>query len=76
MCLLLWYFGKKYFIFCDYCRLTLGIQLGEGAFGQVFQADAVDIAANKGKTVVAVKMLKGTPPSLLYAIDANKCVLF
>jgi len=39
-------------------KLTLGIQLGEGAFGQVFQADAVDIAANKGKTVVAVKMLK------------------
>ena len=36
----------------------MGKQLGEGAFGQVVKAEAVEIGNKKGTTPVAVKMLK------------------
>lgn len=39
--------------------LTFGKALGEGAFGLVVKADALNIRDKVGKTVVAVKMLKG-----------------
>lgn len=41
------------------CSLKLGCLLGEGAFGMVVKADAVNLGGRKGTTVVAVKMLKG-----------------
>ena len=40
-------------------RLTLGKQLGEGAFGMVIKGEAVGIGGKNGPTTVAVKMLKG-----------------
>ncbi|XP_028968414.1 fibroblast growth factor receptor 2 [Galendromus occidentalis] len=39
-------------------RLVLGQALGEGAFGQVFKAEAYGIKEDEARTVVAVKMLK------------------
>lgn len=39
-------------------RLVLGSMLGEGAFGQVFKAEAYGIKEDEARTVVAVKMLK------------------
>ena len=44
----------------DSFRLSLLKQCGEGAFGMVMMGEAVDIANRKGRTTVAVKMLKGT----------------
>ena len=40
-------------------QLKLGDALGEGAFGQVVKADAMNIAGRKGSSTVAIKMLKG-----------------
>ncbi len=40
-------------------QLTLGKQLGEGAFGKVMMGDATDLTKKGATTVVAVKMLKG-----------------
>ncbi len=37
-----------------------GILLGQGAFGKVMKAEATGICASEHKTVVAVKMPKGT----------------
>lgn len=39
-------------------RLTLGKELGSGAFGVVRRGDAVGINNRQGSTTVAVKMLK------------------
>ncbi|XP_048580114.1 uncharacterized protein LOC116615717 isoform X2 [Nematostella vectensis] len=39
-------------------RLDIGGQIGTGAFGTVFVADAYDIHGNEGPTTVAVKILK------------------
>ena len=39
-------------------RLVLGQALGQGAFGQVFKAEAHGICSSEPRTVVAVKMLK------------------
>ncbi|EDV24763.1 uncharacterized protein TRIADDRAFT_25090 [Trichoplax adhaerens] len=39
-------------------KLTLGDELGHGAYGQVVQGEAIDIQDHVGTTVVAVKMLK------------------
>lgn len=41
-------------------RLVMGRILGKGAFGHVFIADAYGMNGNSDKTVVAVKILKGT----------------
>lgn len=40
-------------------RLTIGKVLGEGAFGLVMKAEAVNIGDKRGTVTVAVKMLKG-----------------
>ena len=45
--------------------MTLGKQLGEGAFGQVVKAEGLDICNKKGSTTVAVKMLKGESLSVI-----------
>lgn len=53
-------------------KLTLGQQLGEGAFGEVFAADAVGILGNKMKvTTVAVKKLKGQFLLLSFEIQSS-----
>ena len=45
--------------FSDFCRLTLGGRLGEGAFGVVLKAEAAGLYNNvSSPTTVAVKMLK------------------
>jgi hypothetical protein len=41
-------------------RLEIGRKLGKGAFGHVFIANAFGMNGNPDKTVVAVKILKGT----------------
>lgn len=40
-------------------NLDFKYKLGEGQFGCVYKADALDIAGRPGKTTVAVKVLKG-----------------
>ena len=40
--------------------LTIGKILGEGQFGYVVKAEAVNICGNNGTSTVAVKHLKGT----------------
>jgi len=42
----------------------MGKLLGEGAFGTVVKAQAVDIAGRNESTTVAVKMLKGAHTTL------------
>ena len=39
--------------------LTMGKILGEGQFGYVVKAEAVNICGNNGTSTVAVKLLKG-----------------
>ncbi len=42
-----------------HCRLRLGDQVGEGAFGRVIKAEALGISGRTDSLTVAVKMLKG-----------------
>ena len=43
--------------------------IGKGAFGQVAKGTAIDLRERPGKTVVAVKMLKGNPQQT--SVDGN-----
>lgn len=44
--------------------LCLGKNLGEGAFGKVVKAEAVNLLKPGNTSVVAVKMLKGTSTNM------------
>ena len=53
----------------DRSQITIGEQLGEGAFGLVMKGDAVALPDRPAKCSVAVKMLKGM---YMYIINYEK----
>jgi hypothetical protein len=47
-------------------KIKLIRELGQGSFGMVYEGEALDIAKNKPKCRVAVKVLSGALPNLGY----------
>ena len=57
-------------------NLNLLHAIGEGAFGKVLKAEAFDVVKqNSGKTIVAVKTLKGLTLKTLSTIQTTWCSL-
>lgn len=55
-----------------FIQICLGKQLGSGAFGVVYKAEAIGIIDDKTETIVAVKMVKpNTDPSYIKALASE-----
>ena len=55
--------------------ITIDKVIGKGAFGQIAKGKVVDLPGKKGKTTVAIKMLKGRKITFTFPLVATQLVV-